>query len=134
TFKPSDVHDYLALIKMKAAAECPELTVKLIGSGVNQVLSCDPTPLDFGYLTPGLTVQKELKLVNQGLTPIMMTGVAAKVGTMTSNEYKLLGADTFTIPGATRANGTLTPGVSTLQLTFTPSLLGVRQGAVVGNT
>ncbi|MBK7858466.1 MAG: choice-of-anchor D domain-containing protein [Archangiaceae bacterium] len=139
TFKPSDVHDYLALVKARAAEECPELTIKLVGNGVNQVLSCDskqmnPGTLDFGFVTPGLTVQKELTLVNQGLAPVSMTNVLAKVGSMPSSEYKVLGADNFMVPGATRMGSTLTPGTVTLQLTFTPSLLGLRNGAFTGNT
>lgn len=134
TFKPTDVHDYLALVKARAAAECPEVTIKLVGSGVNSVLTCDPTPLDFGYLTPGLTVQKELTLTNQGLAPIQMTNLATRIGTNPSTEYKLLGANMVTVPGATRTNGTLTPGQVKLQLTFTPANLGLRNGALVGTT
>jgi hypothetical protein len=159
TFKPTDVHDYLALVKARAADECPELTIHLVGSGVNQVLSCatacmsdmqcgtgnmcdpslhyckpGPNLLDFGYVTPLLTVQKEYVLVNQGLAPVSMTAVAAKVGTTLSADYKVLGADTFMVPGATRTGGTLSPGTATVELTFTPQLLGIRQGALTGNT
>lgn len=158
TFKPTDTHDYLALVKARASETCPELTIKLVGTGVNQVLSCavpcttdaqcgngnmcdqlnlcrpGPNNVDFGYVTPGLTVQKELVIVNQGLAPVSMSSVLPKVGTMSSTEYKLLGADAFMVPGATRSGGTLTPGTMKLNLTFTPALLGIRQGALVGNT
>jgi hypothetical protein len=135
TFTPTEAKDYLAFVDMKAADECPAVTVTLVGTGVSSVLSCDPSPLDFGYLTPGLTAQKTLKLTNQGFAPVMVMGAKTQVGTATSTEYKLLGPDTFTVPGATRDNnGDLVPGESDVQITFTPALLGARNGQLVGGT
>jgi hypothetical protein len=135
TFTPTQSKDYIAFVKMKAADQCPEINVTLVGEGVDSVLSCAPNPLDFGYLTPGLMTQKALTLKNQGFAPIMITGAATKVGTAASTEYQLLGPSDFAVPGATRdAMGNLTPGTLDVQLTFKPALLGVRQGQLAGAT
>ncbi len=135
TFTPTMVADYLAFVKMRAADQCPEVTVTLVGSGVSTVLACDPNPVDFGYLTPGLSTQQTLKLTNEGFAPISVTGAATKVGTTASTEFKLLGPDTFTVPAATRdASSNLVPGTITLNLSFTPALLGTRQGQLVAGT
>jgi len=142
TFKPTRVDDYLAIVKVKAADACPEVNITLVGNGVNSVLSCDrdrmpmenKSPLDFGYVTPTLTVQKELILTNEGLAPIALTNAVAKVGTNASTEYKLLGPTDVMVPGATRVNNMMQPGVLRLPITFTPSQLGIRNAALVANT
>ncbi len=134
TFKPTDARDYLALVKARAAEACPELTIKLVGTGVSQVLACAPSPVDFGYVTPGLTVQRELMLQNLSNKAITVTNLATRIGSAPSSEYRLLGADTVTIPAAVRTNGALTAGAAPVQLTFTPANLGVRNGALVGAT
>ncbi len=143
TFKPSRVDDYLAILKAKAADACPEVNITLVGSGVNSVLACDrdrmpndmPTPLDFGYVTPTLTVQKELVLTNQGLNPIQLTNAATRVGTNASPDYKLLGPTNVTVPGAMRdAMGNMQPGVLRLPITFTPISLGLKNAALVAGT
>ncbi|MBL8949829.1 MAG: choice-of-anchor D domain-containing protein, partial [Myxococcaceae bacterium] len=143
TFKPTQTTDYLAILKAKAAAQCPEVNIKLIGSGVNSVLTCDrdrgpndpATPLDFGYVTPTLTVQKELVLTNQGITPIQLSNVVARANSSTlSPDYKVVGPNAVTVPGAMMVNGVMTPGTLRLPITFTPIGLGLRNASLVATT
>src|SRR5207302_4193688 len=57
-FSPTDTKQYFAFAKMRASAHCPEVAVQLEGQGVNQVLTWDPNPLDFAYVTPGFSIAK----------------------------------------------------------------------------
>jgi hypothetical protein len=135
-FSPAEARDYLALLTLKSSDQCPDVTLTLIGTGIGQVLNCAPNPLDFGYVTPGLTAQGTLTLSNSGIAPVHLSGLTAVAGTAVSTEYKLLGPNAVTVPPATRVdqNGTrmLVPGTLDVQVTFTPSLLGLRQAQLQG--
>jgi hypothetical protein len=138
-FKPTESKDYVAFVKVRAAEQCPEVSVKLLGQGVDQVLSCVPNPLDFGYVTPGLSTQAELTLSNSSLLPISLTAAAARSGTVLSPDFKLLGADAITVPGATRevqpdGSKSLVAGTVKVQLLFQPTLLGPRTASVSATT
>jgi hypothetical protein len=137
-FAPDTSKDYVAFVTIKAADACPDVTVQLIGTGVQQVLTCAPNPLDFGYVTPGSTAQGQLTLSNEGLAAVHLSALTALTGTAVATEYKLSGPDAVVVPPAQRMqqNGmnVLVPGTVTLNLTFDPSLLGPRQGALEGST
>lgn len=138
-FTPTEARDYVAFVKVRAAEQCPDVSVKLIGSGVSQVVNCTPNPLDFGYVTPGLQTQAELTLSNSSLLPVTITGMQARAGTAASPDFKLLGADMITLPPAMRVtqpdgSKSLVSGTAKVQVTFKPTLLGPRQGNLFGVT
>jgi len=125
TFKPTEARVWSATVTVRAAAECPLVTTTLTGRGVDELLVCDPSPLDLGYLTPGLSRTGELKIQNLGLAPVALTGVAARVGSAPSTELVYSGPADVTVPGG---------GSATLPVTFRPQLLGLRQAALVAST
>ncbi len=73
SFSPTEIKDYLALVTMRAADGCPDVVVKLVGTGVDSVLTWAPNPLDFGYITPGLQADGKLTFSNLGLKPVNLT-------------------------------------------------------------
>ncbi|MGA9520877.1 MAG: choice-of-anchor D domain-containing protein, partial [Myxococcaceae bacterium] len=59
-FRPTGQKNYLASLKARASAQCPDQTIVLVGYGVGSVLSWDPNILDFKYVTPGVQVTREV--------------------------------------------------------------------------
>ncbi len=139
SFNPSEPREYLAFVKVRVSEQCPEVSVRLVGLGVEQVLTCAPNPIDFGFATPLLTVQSDVVLSNTSLLPVTLTGAAPRAGSLPAPEFKLLGPDTFTVPAATRVtqpNGSkvLVPGTLPLQLTFSPGSLGPKVANLTAQT
>ncbi len=135
-FTPTRIADYLAFVNMQAAEGCEPLRVELIGAGVDSVLTWEPIPVDFGYVSPGSTVQKELTFKNYAIAEAQLT----EMKTSTS-EYKptafSVGGMTLTVPtgtmpanvpGATRDPMTkaISPGIAKVTIDFKPALLGLR--------
>lgn len=79
TFAPTELRPYLAYVKMKASAQCPEYTIKLKGEGVDSVLTWDPPKVKFGYVSPGATATAELTFKNAGNGPANLTGISTTV-------------------------------------------------------
>ena len=122
-FSPTETRDYLALVNMRASDQCPDVTVKLIGTGVDSVLTWTPSPLDFGYVMPGISVPKELTFQNLSMAPVTLSNLRTL-----SSDFKIeQTATTLVVPAATR-NDTrvLVPGEVKLPMSFKPTLLGPR--------
>jgi len=139
SFNPTEPREYLAIVKVRAAEQCPEVSIRLLGQGVESVVTCSPNPVDFGFATPGLTVQSELTLENTSLLPVTLTGTQPRAGTLPAPEFKLLGSDALTVPAAMRVtqpngNKQLVPGRVTLQLTFSPGSLGPKVATLTAQT
>jgi hypothetical protein len=146
TFAPTELKDYLALVKMRAAEQCPEVVVKLVGTGVDSVLAWSPgktfdpmnaaKPVDFGYVTPNISngVEGYLTFANLGFAPVTLSAIAAS-----TVEFKVIDGATMagaaTVPpGARDPNGTVIPGTLTLTMTFKPTLIGPRTGVLRATT
>jgi len=122
TFAPTEVKDYLARVTMRRLDGCPDKVVKLIGTGVDAVLTWAPNPLDLGYVTPGLAVTGDVTFSNLGLKPVTLNNLVPSTG-----DYKLASAGPVEVPAATRdANSALMPGTVKVTVTFKPTLLGPR--------
>jgi len=80
------------------------------------VLSWAPAPVDFGYVTPGLTVQRTLTFTNAGSVAVNVT-----LATPSPLDFSVMGASAFTVP----ANDSWP-----VTLNFRPQLLGLRQGTL----
>ncbi len=121
-FAPTEVKDYLARVTMRRLDGCPDKVVKLIGSGVDSVLTWAPNPLDLGYVTPGLQVAGQMTFSNLGLKEVSLTGLKTDKA-----DYKVTTPEPVLVPSATRdAMGALVPGTVKVGLTFKPTLLGPR--------
>lgn len=131
-FAPTEIKDYLALVKMRASDQCPDITVKLIGTGVDSVLTWTPSPLDFGYVTPGLTVSKDLTFQNLSMAPVTLSNLKTL-----SSEFKIEAPTTATVivPAATRDDQRqLKAGTLAMTLSFKPTLLGPRSSQLTFST
>jgi hypothetical protein len=121
-FTPTEVKDYLARVTMRRLDGCPDKVVKLIGSGVDAVLTWSPNPLDLGYVTPGLQVAGDVTFTNLGLKPVSLTELVTSTG-----DYKVVTAQPVEVPAAARdAMGALVGGTAKVGVTFKPTLLGPR--------
>lgn len=139
TFTPTEARDYFATVTMRAADGCPDKRVRLIGTGVDQVLSWSPATVDFGYVTPGLNVTGEVTFSNQGLKAVELTGMNTFEGSSPSAVFKvtMAGGDLtkLTVPAATRdpMSMALVPGTAKVTMTFKPIVLGPRSGTLRAN-
>ncbi len=139
-FLPTEARDYFANVTMRAADGCPDVRIRLIGTGVDSVLSWTPSTVDFGYVTPGLTVPGEVTFQNKALRAVALTGIVAVEGSNPSSVYKVTQANPgdltkLTVPAATRdATGAIVDGTVKLTMSFRPTVLGPKQGVLRANT
>lgn len=135
-FAPTESRDYFARVTVRPADGCPDVQVRLIGTGVNAVLSWTPATLDFGYVPPQTQVTADLTFANQAMRPVQLSGLNAFEGSTVSMVYKVTAADPgdltkLTIPPSTRdASGTIVPGTAKLTMSFKPSVLGPKQATL----
>ena len=136
SFKPTEAREYAAVVRMRRADGCTERPVRLIGTGVDAVLTWTPAVVDFGYAPPRTTVAREVTFSNLGLTPVELTMISA-----TETSFKVVEAasttelTTLTVPRGTReADNSITPGRAVVKLTFSPLVLGPRMGQLLANT
>jgi hypothetical protein len=143
TFTPPDAHDSFGTVTLRAADGCPEKPVRLIGTGVAQVVTCTPAQVEFGYVRPGLTSTGEVVCSNLALAPVTLTDLAAVEGAAVSSVFVVTEAQTtptadltrLVLPAATRdANQALVAGVGKVKLRFAPSVLGVKTGSLQATT
>ncbi len=143
TFKPTEGREYVATVRMRRADGCPEKPVRLIGTGVAQVITWAPDPVLFGYAPPATLVSRDVTFKNLSLRPVDITGVIAVdqgQTTVPSNIFKIVDTggtalNLITVPaGARQADGTITAGEVVVKLTFKPTVLGPRQGQLRGAT
>jgi hypothetical protein len=144
SFAPTEIHDYLARVTMRRLDGCPDKIVKLIGSGVDAVLTWSPAcNLDnqcpsnkctngacavgdfanFGYVTPGLSVNKDIVFSNLGLKDVTLNTLAASPA-----DFKSVTMPPVTVPAAMRdaTSAMLVPGTVKVTALFKPTLLGPR--------
>jgi hypothetical protein len=140
-FAPTEIRSYFATLKVLPADGCPEVNVRLVGTGVDNVLSWTPSTLDFGYVQPSLTVTGEVTFSNQSFKPIELSAMVTREGMNPSNVYRITEANMGdltrrTIPAATRNTMTneIVAGTAKVTLSFRPVLLGARQGTFSGST
>lgn len=139
-FAPTEARDYFGNVRMRKAEGCPEKQVRLIGTGVDQVLTWAPATVEFGYVTPGLTVESEVTFSNQGLRAVELSTLATFEGTVPSSVFKVTEASMgdltkLTVPAATRnASRVIVPGTAKVKMSFKPLVLGPRPGTLRANT
>jgi hypothetical protein len=122
-FSPTEIKDHLALVTMRRVDGCPDKVIKLIGSGVDNVLAWAPVPVDFGYVSPSLSLDGDLTFSNLGMKDVSVTMLKTSTA-----DYKVLSPEPLIIPAATReaTTGALKPGTAKVTLNFKPTLIGPR--------
>ncbi|MCA2980190.1 MAG: hypothetical protein INH37_18120, partial [Myxococcaceae bacterium] len=140
-FTPTEVRDYTATIKVLPADGCPEVTTRLSGRGVDNVLSWQPGTLDFGYVQPGVMVTGEVTFLNQGFKPVQLSALATREASNPSNIFRVVAANMgdltrLTVPAGRRdtATGDIVPGSAKATLSFRPAILGQRSGTLAATT
>jgi hypothetical protein len=138
-FAPTEVRDYFATVRLRAADGCPDKNIRLVGTGVDQVLSWMPGTVNFGYVQPGLSVTQEVTFMNQSFRDITISNLATREGSAASLIYRVTAADMgdlskLTVPRATRDAMTnmIVAGTARVTLAFRPTVLGPRQGSLTG--
>jgi hypothetical protein len=138
-FRPTEVNKaYLASMKARAADVCPDQTIKLIGRGVDSVLSWAPALLDCGSVPVGVEQREYLTFTNAGATDAVLSNIT--FGNSVVEFYVVpaaAGADpsTLTVPKATKAqDGSWTSGTATLTIACKPAVLGPRAGSLTFTT
>ena len=138
TFKPTQMSEYLATVRVRRAANCPERVVRLTGLGVNSVITWAPAEVNFGYVPPQSTVEREVVFSNFAITPVTLSGLKTSdvPGNAVSSTFKVVGGlDALELPAASRdVDGMLRPGLATLKLSFKPNTLGPRRGSLGATT
>lgn len=133
TFSPPLVGDYTGELPVQLHEACAEQRVALVGSGVEQSPWWTPATVDFGYVPPGSSVEREVTFFNPSLRALTVTDLACFEGSVPSTRYSVPDGTTLTIPAATRdASDALVPGTATLRLRFTSDVLGVKAGVLRG--
>ncbi len=133
TFRPSEGGTagtpYQATVIMRRATDCPEREVQLVGIGVDTVLAWSPAQVNFGYVSPGSTVTREVTITNLSnsaltLSPISITGIGS---TMPSTLFQFTDTGTgevtgnIVVPPGTRVSDTaIAPGSVTVRVGFSP--------------
>ncbi len=140
-FAPTESRDYFANLWVLPADGCPEVNVRLIGTGVDSVLSWTQTILDFGNVQPTVTVTGEVTFNNQSFAAIELSGLTTREGANPSSIFSVTAANMgdltrLTVPPATRdaTTNAIVPGTARVTVSFRPELLGVRQGTLAGTT
>jgi hypothetical protein len=134
-FTPTEIRDYFATVRIRPAEGCAEQTIRLVGTGVDQVLRFEPSTIDFGYVQPGLSVTREVTFINQSFSEVVVANLGAREST-----FRVAAADPgsttrITIPKAVRNPMTtaLEPGSAKVTLSFNPTVIGPRTGDLIGN-
>ncbi|MDX2011503.1 MAG: choice-of-anchor D domain-containing protein, partial [Myxococcaceae bacterium] len=140
-FTPTEVRDYTATMVVLPADGCPEVTTRLVGTGVDNVLSWQPATLDFGYVQPGVTVNGEVTFLNRSFKPVQLSGLATREGSNPSNIYRVVAANMgdatrLTVPAGSRdaATNDIVPGSAKVTVSFRPAVLGPRNGTLAATS
>ncbi|WP_373047374.1 choice-of-anchor D domain-containing protein [Vulgatibacter sp.] len=67
-FAPMVRGPHAARLRLEPCPSCAEILVQLKGSGLDEDASVQPSPLDFGTLTPRMTIRREVRVTNRGDT------------------------------------------------------------------
>ncbi len=138
-FKPTQASEYVATVRLRRADACPEKPVRLLGIGVQAVITWAPAELRFGYSPLRNTVERDVVFSNFSVNPVTLSALRAADQTTPnapSTIFKVVDpSGTLVLPAAARdVDGMLRPGVATVKASFTPTTLGPRRGFLTATT
>ncbi|MFT3706331.1 MAG: choice-of-anchor D domain-containing protein [Archangium sp.] len=105
-------------IQVQPAASCAGTIVSLHGVSLERVLRWDPSTMDLGFVSPGMTATQTLTITNDSTFIVALSPLEIREGGMPSTAFAANSPMTIT----------LQPRASAMvQVTFTPNALGARQ-------
>ncbi len=125
-FQPSEQGAHLGTMTFKLPPCGVDVNLRLNGEGVDQVFGWDPQMTNFGCVPPGLEARRSISFANLQARPVRLS----QIKLLNGSEFQIVSpADgTLEIPAATRnGNGDWVPGTATIEVSFTPVQLGLRQ-------
>jgi hypothetical protein len=137
-FTPTEARDYFASVRIRASEGCPDRIVRLLGTGVDQVLTWVPGTVNFGYVQPNVTVTQEVTFQNRSFRDVVISNLQGRENGAASVVYKVAAADpldstTLTVPkGVRAADNTVKAGEAKATVRFTPTVLGPKEGVLFG--
>jgi hypothetical protein len=132
-FAPLEERDFSASIPLVRDG-CVVGQQPVIGTGVDAVLRWSPPVVDFGYVKPGRTGRERVTFMTCSTMPIALINLRTIEGSSSASVFGV-DAGAIVVPGAVRAaDGTRLLGELEVELTFTPAVLGPRQGQLVAQT
>jgi hypothetical protein len=136
TFAPTEARDYFATVRMRRAEGCPERSVRLIGTGVDAVLSWTPSTVDFAYAPPGTRVERTVTFANRSLRPVQLSALSIQDITFRVIETDQADLTKVTVPAGARdmATNNIVPGTVNVKMEFRPVVLGPRASALRATT
>lgn len=138
-FRPTQAREYVATVRMRRSDACPEKPVRLQGIGVDAVITWAPAELRFGYSPLRNTLEREVVFSNFSVNPVTLSALRAADQTtpnVPSSIFKVVDPlGSLELPAASRdVDGMLRPGVAAVKVSFTPTTLGPRRGALTATT
>jgi hypothetical protein len=132
-FSPSELREYSDSFPIVRDG-CVVAEQSVLGTGVDRVLRWSPVVVDFGAVRPGSTRRMQVTLEACALNPIELSNLATDEASRARPSFAF-DAGSATIPRATRAfDGTLVRSALALEVSFTPTALGLREGLFVVST
>lgn len=134
TFAPTTVGEQRATVRMRWGA-CPEHPVTLLGNGVSSVVQLTPSELNFGFVTPGVSVTREVVFSNLSFSPVELRALELndQGSLLPSTLFQLVDTGDGTVgsaitvpPGVRQEDGAIAPGAVTVKFSFTPTEPGGR--------
>jgi hypothetical protein len=121
------VKSYLALVKMRASAQCPDQVIQLRGAGMDRVLSWVPERVDCGYATPSVEVMREVTFTNTGNSDAHLSQIQLQ----NFGEFRIVAAQGV---DATRLVVPGNNGTAKLTVGCKPAMLGLRSTQLTFST
>ncbi len=114
-FLPVEARHYRAVARVRAGAECGEVSVTLVGEGRDGLLAWNPPAIDCGHASPGTEKKSTLVFTNFDEAPVKVIGIRASPSEFSAAVSQLV------VPAK---------GEAELEVSFRPTSIGTREGAL----
>ncbi len=109
SFRPTTPQSFTTRVTVRAAPSCPERSVRLFGTGVNDAVIATPNPLVFGFVPLSASTSRTLTLDSATASPVTVP--------LAYGQRDYSGPATVTVPAF---------GSATVPVRFAPGAIGVR--------
>jgi hypothetical protein len=131
-FRPQEAKEYVGSVPVMQGA-CVAGYQRVLGTGVDQVLTWSSTTVDFGYVPPGRRLDNAVLFRNCAFNPVTFSAMGAFESTSPSTVFSVDAVGN--VPAATRSDaGVLVPGDVTVRVSFAPTVLGMKVGTLRAST
>ncbi len=135
-FVPTEGREYSAIATMRAAEGCPDVKVRLVGTGVDQVLTWSPSTVDFGYVAPMAQTTADVTFNNLSVKPVALTSLNTTVPVFVVQDTGSTDLTKLTVPAGHRdpSSGSIVAGTMKMTLAFKPQVLGSKTALLKAST